>query len=977
MVAIKTWSMDGTFKIIPHWYQHLFTIHAIAPESRDELPKPEVLKIKLPEECEARMNREPKHNDAMFARGKCRAIAVERWGTWRSIVDQTLLVSHSNDECTLKRPIKTATRTKYPKFSFALVADPTQNVSPITNGLKSWELERLSSLGSDGVRSVKLDNRLYVLDLRSNLISVAKITEKGFKGIFQGNSAIITNQNLGTVMVAHKEDGLYYVESPALIAATAESKVPTLMEWHRRLGHLNERSLIELTKHEKGKQTQSLFSKSQTKRRCGPLELIHTDICGPMRQNSIGGSKYFVTFIDDHSRWCETYFLKNRNEKFLRVNGIRHETSVQYTSQQNGVAERKNRTLLDIARYMLLESKLSFNFWAEAISTACYIRNCCPSRSLNGEIPLTLWNGRKFTLNYFRIFREWAHVLDKSPGKGNFSTRSKECIFIGYSTELKAYRLWCPAERKEWPANDIREMENETLELQLTPNISNDTHQSKDTLVQSEADQVTETRKIKALLKARLVRSGRCSTDPKSVVEALLCHESKEWLEAMKREYDALVKSNTWEIVSRAQKQKRIARLVAKGFQQRPNIDFHETYASVARLSSIRTILAISANYGLTAHQLDFVSAYLNEEIEEEIYMQIPEKFGEVLKCSKVKQNLEGKVCRIRKALYGLKQSGCQWYRKLDEKLSQYGLKATSGDPCVYFERRERELTIAAIYVDDVIIASNNTARLNELKKTLAKSFEMKDMDPIHYCLGIEIKKSANGDIEMSQQKYIMDILERFRMKNSKPVETPIDASNKLSAETYPKAETEKVEMQNMPYRSLVGSLMYLSVSTRPDIAFAVSLLSQLSENYGNQHWAASKRVLPYLKKAASYGLRFQRNSGTLMGFSDADWSRFYTGYVFKFGNAAISWESRKQRTAALSSTEAEYMALSKACKEAMHLKRMVGEITGLCRSVVLHSDNQSALKLARSPVFHARINHIDIWYHFIRETAERKDVEL
>ncbi|KRY65173.1 Retrovirus-related Pol polyprotein from transposon TNT 1-94, partial [Trichinella pseudospiralis] len=483
----------------------------------------------------------------------------------------------------------------------------------------------------------------------------------------------------------------------------------------------------------------------------------------------------------------------------------------------------------------------------------------------------------------------------------------------------------------------------------------------------------------------------------KSVVEALLCHESKEWLEAMKREYDALVKSNTWEIVSRAQKQKvitwqwvyntkfnadgsikqRIARLVAKGFQQRPNIDFHETYASVARLSSIRTILAISANYGLTAHQLDFVSAYLNEEIEEEIYMQIPEKFGEVLKCSKVKQNLEGKVCRIRKALYGLKQSGCQWYRKLDEKLSQYGLKATSGDPCVYFERRERELTIAAIYVDDVIIALNNTARLNELKKTLAKSFEMKDMDPIHYCLGIEIKKSANGDIEMSQQKYIMDILERFRMKNSKPVETPIDASNKLSAETYPKAETEKVEMQNMPYRSLVGSLMYLSVSTRPDIAFAVSLLSQLSEKYGNQHWAASKRVLPYLKKTASYGLRFQRNSGTLMGFSDADWSRFYTGYVFKFGNAAISWESRKQRTAALSSTEAEYMALSKACKEAMHLKRMVGEITGLCRSVVLHSDNQSALKLARSPVFHARINHIDIWYHFIRETAERKDVEL
>ncbi|KRX14696.1 Retrovirus-related Pol polyprotein from transposon TNT 1-94 [Trichinella nelsoni] len=415
------------------------------------------------------------------------------------------------------------------------------------------------------------------------------------------------------------------------------------MEWHRRLGHLNERSLLELTWHEKvfgmkvgkeklpvceicikGKQTQSPFPKSQTKRRCRPLELIHTDICGPMRQNSIGGSKYFVTFIDDHSRWCETYFLKNRNEvldafmdfkshaenqtgnkiktlrsdnateycsekfqKFLRVNGIRHETSVQYTPQQNGVAERKNRTLLDMARCMLLESKLSLNFWAEAISTACYIRNRCPSRSLNGEIPLTLWNGRKLTLNYFRTFGERAYVLDKLPGKGKFSTRSKECIFIGYSTESKAYRLWCPAERKvfksrdvkftgkfgndetlhqlraqnqEWSANDTRENENETFELQLTPNKSNETHRSGGIFVQNEPEQVTETRKMKVLHgRPRLVTRGRrgrpkkvyqkeevqpvpCEdvasitvmNDPKSGAEALSCHESKKWLEAIK-----------------------------------------------------------------------------------------------------------------------------------------------------------------------------------------------------------------------------------------------------------------------------------------------------------------------------------------------------------------------------------------------------------------------------------------------------------
>ncbi|KRY08170.1 Retrovirus-related Pol polyprotein from transposon TNT 1-94 [Trichinella patagoniensis] len=362
----------------------------------------------------------------------------------------------------------------------------------------------------------------------------------------------------------------------------------------------------------KGKQTQSPFPKSQTKRRCRPLELIHTDICGPSHAENQTGNKITTLRSENATEYCSEKF-----QKFWRVNGIRHETSVQYTPQQNGVAEKKNRTLLYMARCMLLESKLSLNFWAKAISTACYIGNRCPSRSLNGEIPLTLWNGRKLTLNYFRTFGERAYVLDKSPGKGKFSKRSKEYIFIGYSTESKAYRLWCPVERKvfksrdlkfirkfendetfhqltaqnqEWPANDTREKEKETLELQLTPNESNEAHHSGGTIVQNEAEQVTETRKIKVLPgRERLVRSGRrgrpkkvyqkeevqpvpCEdvasiavmNDLKSVTEALSCHESKEWLEAMKREYEALVKNNTWEIVNRLQKQM-MADVLTKG----------------------------------------------------------------------------------------------------------------------------------------------------------------------------------------------------------------------------------------------------------------------------------------------------------------------------------------------------------------------------------------------------------------------------
>ncbi|KRZ04673.1 Retrovirus-related Pol polyprotein from transposon TNT 1-94 [Trichinella zimbabwensis] len=229
----------------------------IAIESRAKLPKREGLKIKLLEEYEARKNREPKHDDGMFARGN--AIAVERKDTWRSIADQTLLAADL---------IRNGAWTQEHHLICALT--------------RKWELERLTW------KSRQRQNKKC----------------KGFEVIFQKNSALITNSNFGTVMVASEEGDLYYVESPSFIAATAESKVPTLMEWDRRLGHLNEKRLLELTKNEK----------SQTKKSCRPLELIHTDICGPMRQSSIGGLKYFITFIDDHSQWCKTYFFQNQNE---------------------------------------------------------------------------------------------------------------------------------------------------------------------------------------------------------------------------------------------------------------------------------------------------------------------------------------------------------------------------------------------------------------------------------------------------------------------------------------------------------------------------------------------------------------------------------------------------------------------------------------------------------------------------------------
>lgn len=253
----------------------------------------------------------------------------------------------------------------------------------------------------------------------------------------------------------------------------------------------------------------------------------------------------------------------------------------------------------------------------------------------------------------------------------------------------------------------------------------------------------------------------------------------------------------------------------------------------------------------------------------------------------------------------------------------------------------------------------------------------MKDLGPLSYCLGIEFNQNIEKhEITMSQSKYIRDVLKRFNMEDCKRVTTPMNPSEKLSKDMCPKTEDEKKEVEKLPYQNLIGSLMY-SVSTRPDITHAVSILSQFNSNFGKQHWIAAKRVLRYLKSTENLGLIFKKSEENLVSYADADWSaniddrRSYTGHAFCFAGATVSWESRKQRTVAMSSTEAEYMALSESAKEAIHLRRFLTEILGHQETTIIYNDNQGAGQLCKNPVFHNRTKHVDIRHHFVRESIE------
>ncbi|XP_076657790.1 uncharacterized protein LOC143361943 [Halictus rubicundus] len=471
---------------------------------------------------------------------------------------------------------------------------------------------------------------------------------------------------------------------------------------------------------------------------------------------------------------------------------------------------------------------------------------------------------------------------------------------------------------------------------------------------------------------------GPNSNDWKSAMEK----EYDAFKSAMEKEYDAFKSAGAWiEVEKPTNKnvigckwvlrtklrsdgtiERRKARLVAKGFAQQPGIDFMETYAPVARMGTIRIVMALAAEWNLSLFQLDVEMAYINGDLEEEIHMEQPEL---------------GKVLLLKKALYGLKQSGRQWFQKLDSKLKSFGLRAINADKCLYFRKCEQNVLIVVVYVDDIIIATNQLSAFNQLKKELSTDFRTKDLGPLSYCLGIEFKRNnKSGELYMLQKKYITGILQRFGMMDAKPVQTPLEPKIKLSQEMRPKTDDERSKMKSVPYRSLVGSLMYAAVSTRPDIAYAVSMLSRFNEDPGGEHWTAGKRVLRYLKATISHGITYKKTGCDFHGFVDSDWGsnmddrKSQTGYIFRLADAPITWESRRQRCVALSSVEAEYMALTEAIKEAVYLRSLLSEL-GMSEvdhgGTIVYCDNQGAQKLIKNPVFHSRTKHIDIRYHYIR----------
>lgn len=483
--------------------------------------------------------------------------------------------------------------------------------------------------------------------------------------------------------------------------------------------------------------------------------------------------------------------------------------------------------------------------------------------------------------------------------------------------------------------------------------------------------------------------------EPQSLCEALSSGEAENWKKAADEEYESLLENETWTLKPlppgrTAIKCKWIfkiksgqgtaegrfkARLVAKGFTQRKEIDYKETFAPVAKHTSLRVLLAIASSRDLEMIQLDIKTAFLYGTVQEELYMEQPEGY--------INPQRPNDVCHLNKCIYGLKQAPRVWNLKFHDFFVKFGLTQSKADPCVYIRKNEEELTLVIIYVDDGIAFSNKKNVLVDITNFLSTEFKIRTMEVDRF-LGLDIvRKREEKKIHVNQCHLIEKLLKRFGLEECKPRLVPADPCSRLSIQMCPKADSGE-HLAN-PYREAVGGLMYLMVLSRPDIAFAVGEVSKFCKNPGPAHWNAVKRIYAYLSATRHHGICFDGRVETgLRGYSDADFAgdpdkkKSTTGYIFTFNGSPVSWASRRQKVTALSSTESELIATCETTKEAIWLKRLVSELglTNPC-PVTIHCDNQSTIKILNNPEQHQKTKHIDVKFYYAREKLEKGEINI
>ncbi|KAG7584577.1 Integrase catalytic core [Arabidopsis suecica] len=937
-----------------------------------------------------------------------------------------------------------------------------------------------------------LNDVYYIPKLKSNIVSLGQATESGCDVRMREDQLTLCDKEGKLLVKAKRSRNRLYkvileVDNTKCLQIGGSSNISS--RWHARLGHIgteNMKTMIEKNlvfgipqfKIEKevcsscllGKQARQSFPQASSFRAKGILELIHGDLCGPITPSTPSKNRYIFVLIDDYSRYMWSLLLKEKSEalnkfksfktsveqetgaaiktlrtdrggeflsaefqEFCDASGIQRHLTAPYSPQQNGVVERRNRTLLGMTRSILKHMGVPNYLWGEAIRHATYIINRVSTRTLIHQTPYEAFKMKKPNIEHIRVFGCIGYAKTEAAHLKKLDDRSKMLVHLGTEPGSKAYRLFDPTKQRIVVSRDVVFDEDTSWKWNNSENntsfeitfgefgnngvkesvINHETENIEDNEEnnESEGEHTSPNRVSNTPEQPKLRRTEREIKKPSYLQDYVLiaeyecerlllaineepwdyneAKESKEWRDACTEEITSIEKNRTWDLVDLPTGAKPIglkwvfkikrnadgsinkykARLVAKGYVQIHGIDFDEVFAPVARIETIRFILALSASNGWEIHHLDVKTAFLHGELKEVVYVSQPEGF--------VVEGSQDKVYRLNKALYGLKQAPRAWNTKLNTILLELGFTKCSKEPSIYRKKEREEFLVVAVYVDDLLVTGSDLEIILEFKKGMARNFEMSDLGKLTYYLGIEVTQSENG-ILLNQERYAKKILEETGFADCNAVHVPMCANLKLS-----KAPEEK-NIDEKEYRRSIGCLRYL-LHTRPDLSYCVGVLSRYMHEPKESHGAALKQVLRYLQGTRSYGLCFGRGNRTeLLGFSDSshnvdeDDGRSTTGHIFYLNNCPITWCSQKQETVALSSCEAEFMAATEAAKQAIWLQELLKEVTEeKCEKVMILIDNKSAIALTRNPVFHGRSKHIHKRYHFIRECIQNELVDV
>lgn len=899
----------------------------------------------------------------------------------------------------------------------------------------------------------------------------------------------------------------------------------------------------------------------------GPIELVHVDLVGPMRVRGEGGARFFMTLVDDWSRMTWSMALLHKGDaaraiieewlpmveretgkrlkairsdrggeflgaafqSWLRRQGIKHQLTIAYTPQSNGVAERANRTIIEGGRSVLVESGLPLRFWVQAVRHATMVKNRVLTL-VGGQhwVPMERWSGKEPLVDMLRVFGCMGFSLIPKVKRDKLGATAVWAVHLGLAQGSKGWLMWDPKANSIFTTRDARFLEGlmykdwvergnkvtiplgmepvkeDTftipLEVSSSSGVTEVSHGEEDTPrhgageedsrdMEEAAERVREgameevdqpipppTLPIRGSTQGKqgglrggvrgaargavkerprraihpretlkydkLGGTNMCHVhwedeenggggegelekifcfgvnlphEPTTMEEALAGPDREAWLASREDEFQSHMENGTWSLTNlppgrkaldctwvlrvktdaEGRLERRKTRLVIKGFQQREGIDFQEVFAPVAKAPTLRVLLAAAAVCGWKAEQMDVKTAFLYGVVEEEIFMKQPEGYDDG----------SGRVCRLNKAIYGLKQAPRCWYARLVEVLEAIGFVVSGCDESLFMTEGSKEKVYLLVYVDDILLFSPSLEQIKEVQGKLRETFQCKALGPVGYYLGLHVERDeVKGWLKLHQHKYHSAMGEKYGLEGGRSVRTPLPSGFQLHLGEE-ESEALDPEMQRR-FQSMVGSLMYASVNTRPDIAFAVSQLARVVSRPLQEHLDAAERLVRYLGSTSRVGLQYSvhgqlkqkgvevmcEKSGAppkhgrlyLSCFTDATWasdvsdSTSHGGYICCVGGSPVSWRSKKQGEIAHSSTESEYMALFHGVKEVVWMRRLLEELGQEQEAPTpVFCDSQGAMAMARNAVLHGLNKHMQIKWHWVRKEVKRNTVTL